>query len=47
MTRDRLEGLPMSVLLELSRKENLSVDEGLSREELIEDLLEAYEEPKT
>ena len=44
MTRDRLEGLPMTVLLELSRKENLSVGEGLSREELIEDLLEAYEE---
>ena len=46
MTRDRLEGLPMSVLLELSRKENLSLDDGASREELIEDLLEVYEDDR-
>lgn len=46
MTRERLEGLPMTVLLDLSRKENLSVDPGISREELIEELLEAYEEDR-
>jgi len=46
MTRDRLEGLPMSVLLELSLKEDLEPEEGLSREELIEDLLEVYEEDR-
>jgi len=46
MTRERLEGLPMTVLLDLSRKENLSVDPGISRSELIEDLLEAYEEDR-
>lgn len=46
MTRERLEGLPMTVLLDLSRKENLSVDPGISRDELIEDLLEAYEEDR-
>ena len=44
MTRERLEGLPMTVLLELSRKENLSISGDISREELIEELLEAYEE---
>jgi len=46
MTRDRLEGLPMTVLLELSEKENLTVDEGCSRQELIEDLLEVYEDDR-
>jgi len=46
MTRDRLEGLPTTVLLELSRKEDLSVEEGTSREVLIEDLLEVYEEDR-
>jgi hypothetical protein len=46
MTRERLEGLPMTVLLDLSRKENLSVDPSISREALIEDLLEAYEEDR-
>jgi len=46
MTRERLEGLPMTVLLDLARKENLSPDEGVSRDELIEDLLEAYEEDR-
>ncbi len=44
MTRDRLEGLPLSALLELSRKENLDFDPEASREDLIEELLEAYEE---
>ena len=46
MTRDRLEGLPITVLLDLSRKENLSVDPAITRKELIEDLLEAYEEDR-
>ena len=46
MTRDRLEGLPITVLLDLSRKENLSVDPAITRVELIEDLLEAYEEDR-
>jgi len=46
MTRERLEGLPMTVLLDLARKENLSPDQGISRDELIEDLLEAYEEDR-
>lgn len=46
MTRERLEGLPMTVLLDLSKKENLSVDHGITRNELIEDLLEAYEEDR-
>lgn len=46
MTRERLEGLPMTVLLDLSRKENLFVDPAVSRDELIEDLLEAYEEDR-
>jgi hypothetical protein len=46
MTRERLEGLPMTVLLDLARKENLSVDPAASREELLEDLLEAYEEDR-
>ncbi len=44
MTRDRLEGLPLSALLELSRKENLDFDPDASREDLIEELLDAYEE---
>jgi len=44
MTRERLEGLPMTVLLDLARKENLSVDPGISHEVLIEDLLATYEE---
>lgn len=46
MTRERLEGLPTNVLLDLARKENLSPDSGISRDELIEDLLEAYEEDR-
>ncbi len=46
MTRERLEGLPMTVLLDLSRKENLSVDPEISPEELVEELLEAYDEDR-
>ena len=46
MTRERLEGLPMTALLDLSVKENLSVDAGISREDLIEELLDAYEEDR-
>jgi hypothetical protein len=46
MTRERLEGLPMTVLLDLSRKENLSVDPGISQEDLIEELLDAYDEDR-
>ena len=46
MTRERLEGLPMTVLLELSEKENLSVDPEIARDELIEELLEAYEDDR-
>ena len=46
MTRERLDGLPMTLLLDLARKENLSTDPGISRDELIEDLLEAYEEDR-
>ncbi len=46
MTRERLEGLPMTVLLELSEKENLSVDPEMPRDELIEELLEAYEDDR-
>jgi hypothetical protein len=46
MTRERLDGLPMTLLLDLARKESLSADPGISRDELIEDLLEAYEEDR-
>jgi hypothetical protein len=34
------------MLLELARKENLSADEALSHEDLVEDLLEVYEEDR-
>lgn len=44
MTRERLEGLPMTVLLDLALRENVPVDDGMSRPELIEELLEAFEE---
>jgi hypothetical protein len=46
MTRERLEGLPMTVLLELSEKENLSIDPEILRDDLIEELLEAYEDDR-
>lgn len=46
MTRERLEGLPLSALLDLARKENLSDDPNIPRDELIEDLLEAFEEDR-
>ncbi len=46
MTRERLEGLPMTVLLELSEKEHLTVDPEIARDELIEELLEAYEDDR-
>lgn len=36
----------MNVLLDLSRKENLSVDSDATREDLVEELLEAYEEDR-
>ncbi|MEI8094079.1 MAG: DUF4912 domain-containing protein [Spirochaetales bacterium] len=46
MTRERLDGLPMQALLELSRKESLEVDPDLGRDELIEELFEAFEEDR-
>jgi len=46
MTRERLDGLPMNALLELSRKENLDLDPSLSRDAVIEELLEVFEEDR-
>jgi len=46
MTRERLEGLPINVLLDLAVKENLSVEADISREDLIDELLDAYEEDR-
>ncbi len=46
MTRERLDGLPMHALLELSRKESLEVDYDLPRDELIGELFEAFEEDR-
>lgn len=46
MTRERLEGLPMTVLLDLAEKENLGADPAISRAALIEDLVEAYDEDR-
>lgn len=46
MTRDRLEGLPINALMELCEKEGLDFEPDAIREELIENLLEAYEEDR-
>lgn len=44
MTKDRLDGLPIKVLMELAKKENLDFEPDVTQKELVENLLEAYEE---
>jgi uncharacterized protein len=46
MTIERLQSLPLKVLREIARKEGLRSTNGLSRESLIESILEAMEEDR-
>ena len=46
MTKERLQRLPLSSLLEIAVKEGITVPEGMDRETLIEEIQEALEEDR-
>ncbi len=46
MTRERLESLPLSSLLDIAVKEGIAAPEGIDRETLIEEIQEALEEDR-